>query len=207
MPVLDVYDITKKKVSEIELSSAVFDVDVNTDVIHEVVRMQLAAKRAGNAATKGRSDISGGGKKPWRQKGTGRARSGTSRSPVWRGGGTVFGPQPREYSFAVPKKVRRLALKSALTLKVRDNKMLVLNDFPMDAIKTRVFQGVLNTLGTANALFVLDKSNVMLEKSSQNIRNIKMMRAEGLNVYDLLKYDYVVMLEPSVKMIEGALLA
>ncbi len=207
MPVLDVYDITKKKVSEIALDSAVFDVDVNTDVIHDVIRMQLAAKRAGTAATKGRSDVSGGGKKPWRQKGTGRARAGTSRSPLWRKGGTVFGPQPRSYAFSIPKKVRRLALKSALTLKVRDNKVLVLNDFPMESIRTSIFQGVLNALGTPNALFVLDKSNTILEKSSRNIRNIKMMRAEGLNVYDLLKYDYVVMLEPSVKMIEGALLA
>lgn len=207
MPVLDVYDITKKKVSEIELNSAVFDVDINSDVIHEVVRMQMAAKRSGNAATKGRSDVSGGGKKPWRQKGTGRARAGTTRSPIWRGGGIVFGPQPRDYSFSVPKKVRKAALKSALTIKVKEEKMVVLHDFPMDGIKTKTFKGVLDTFGFTSALIVLDKADENLEKSSRNIKNIKMMRAEGLNVYDLLKYEHVVMLEPSVKMIEGALLA
>ena len=207
MPVLDVYDITKNKVSEIELSSAVFDVEVNMDILHQVVRQQMASRRAGTAATKERGDIRGGGKKPWRQKGTGRARAGTIRSPLWRGGGTVFGPHPRDYSFTVPKKVRRSALKSALTLKVKENKLMILNDFPMAAIKTRVFQGVLNTLGLANVLIILDKANPVLEKSSRNIRNIKMMRAEGLNVYDLLKFEHVVMLEPSVKMIEGALVS
>ena len=206
MPVLDVYDITKKKVSEIELNSAVFDVDVNPDVIHQVVRMQMSAKRAGTSATKGRHDVSGGGKKPWRQKGTGRARAGTIRSPIWRGGGIVFGPQPRDYSFAVPKKVRRAALKSVLTQKLKEEKLLILNEFPMEGIKTSVFQEVLKVLGLSNALFVLDKANTILEKSSRNIQDIKMMRAEGLNVYDLLKYEHVVMLEPSVKMIEGALL-
>ena len=207
MPVLDVYDITKKKVSEIELNSAIFDVEVNTDIIHEVVRMQMASKRSGNAATKGRSEVSGGGKKPWRQKGTGRARSGTTRSPIWRGGGIVFGPQPRDYSFSVPKKVRKSALKSALTQKLKDEKIVILKDFPMDGIKTKVFKGVLDVFGLTSALFVLDKPDTVLEKSSRNIRNIKMMRTEGLNVYDLLRYEHVVMLEPSVKMIEGALLA
>jgi len=207
MPVLDVYDITKKKVSEIELNSAVFDVEVNTDIIHEVVRMQMASKRSGNAATKERSDVSGGGKKPWRQKGTGRARAGSTRSPIWRGGGIVFGPHPRDYSFSVPKKVRKSALKSALSLKLKEEKIVILKDFPMDGIKTRVFKGVLDVFGLTSALFVLDRPDTVLEKSSRNIRNIKMMRTEGLNVYDLLRYEHVVMLEPSVKMIEGALLA
>jgi large subunit ribosomal protein L4 len=207
MPLLDVYDITKKKVSEIELNSAVFDVEVNTDIIHEVVRMQMASKRSGNASTKGRSEVSGGGKKPWRQKGTGRARAGTTRSPIWRGGGIVFGPRPRDYSFSVPKKVRKSALKSALSLKLKEEKIVILKDFPMDRIKTRVFKGMLDVFGLTSALFVLDKPDTVLEKSSRNIRNIKMMRTEGLNVYDLLRYEHVVMLEPSVKMIEGALLA
>jgi large subunit ribosomal protein L4 len=207
MPVLDVYDVMKKKVSEIELNSAVFDVDVNSDVVHEVVRMQMASRRAGTSAVKGRSDVSGGGKKPWRQKGTGRARAGTTRSPIWRGGGVVFGPQPRDYSFSVPKKVRKAALKSALTIKVKEEKMVVLNDFPMEEIKTKTFKGVLDTFGLKSALIVLDKADEKLEKSSRNIKNIKMMRAEGLNVYDLLKYEHLVILEPSVKTIEGALLA
>jgi large subunit ribosomal protein L4 len=192
MPVLDVYDIAKKKVSEIELNNAVFDVDINSDVIHEVVRMQMAAKRSGNASTKERGDVRGGGKKPWRQKGTGRARAGTTRSPLWRGGGIVFGPHPRSYSFSVPKKVRKLALKSALSLKVKEEKFLILNDFPMNEIKTRTFKGVLDVFGMTSALFVIDKPNEILEKSSRNIKNVKMMRAEGINVYDLLKYEHVV---------------
>ncbi len=207
MPVLDVFDITKKKVSEIELNSAVFEVEPNSDIIHEVVRMQMAAKRSGNASTKERSEVRGGGKKPWRQKGTGRARAGTTRSPIWRGGGIVFGPHPRDYSFSVPKKVRKSALKSALSLKLKDEKILILREFPMDEIKTRVFKGVLDTFGLTSALFVLDKPDTKLEKSSRNLKNVKMMRTEGLNVYDLLRYEHVVMLEPSVKMIEGALLA
>ncbi|MBN1382213.1 MAG: 50S ribosomal protein L4 [Deltaproteobacteria bacterium] len=207
MPVADVYNIEKNKVSEIELNDAVFGAPVNQHCIYEVVKMQMAAKRSGNASTKGRSDVSGGGKKPWRQKGTGRARAGTSRSPIWRGGGIVFGPQPRDYSYKVPKKVRKIALISALSMKVRDDKMVILKDFPMEEIKTKSFKEVVDRFGWKKALFVLDKADIVLEKSSKNINNIKMVRSEGINVYDLLKYDHVVLLEPSVKMIEGALLA
>lgn len=207
MPVTAVYDIENKKVSEIELSDDVFGIEVNEAAIYEVVKMQMATRRSGTAATKGRSDISGGGKKPWRQKGTGRARSGTSRSPVWRGGGTVFGPVPHSFAYRIPKKVRRLALRSALSMKVRDERMIVLNDFPMAEIKTKRFQEVLDRFGVKKALFVVDKSYPILEKSSRNIKDVKMIRSEGLNVYDLLNHDHVVLLEPSVKTIEGALLS
>jgi large subunit ribosomal protein L4 len=206
MPVLDVYDITKNKVSEIELNSAVFDVDINDAVIHQVVRMQMASKRAGSASTKGRSEVRGGGKKPWRQKGTGRARAGTIRSPIWRGGGIVFGPKPRDYSFPVPRKVRKAALKSALTMKMKEAKVVVIDRFPMEEIKTKKFKGVLDVFGLKSALFVIDKTDAVLEKSSRNIKDIKMLRSEGLNVYDLLRYDHLILLEPSVKTIEGALL-
>jgi large subunit ribosomal protein L4 len=206
MPVLPVYDIEKNKVSDIELNDAVFGTEVNEAVIYEVVRMQMASRRRGTAAVKGRSQVSGGGKKPWRQKGTGRARAGTTRSPLWRSGGIVFGPQPRDYSYKVPRKVRRAALVSALSMKYREEKMLILKDFPMDEIKTKNFKTVVDRFGLTKALFVIPESIPVLEKSSRNIPDVKMIRSEGINVYDLLKYDHVVLLEPSVKMIEGALL-
>ncbi len=207
MPLLNVYDIDKNTTAQIELSDEVFGADVNEHVLYEVVRMQLASRRQGTASTKTRSDVRGGGRKPWRQKGTGRARAGTSRSPLWRGGGTVFGPHPRDYSYKVPKKVRRVALRSALSMKVKEDKVIILRDFPMDRIKTKEFQQVVDRFELGTTLFILHERNSILEKSSQNIKKVKMMRAEGINVYDLLKYDTLVMLEPSVKMIEGALLS
>ncbi len=207
MPTAAVYNIENEKISEITLSEAVFGASVNESLIYDVVRMQLAARRRGTAATKGRSDVSGGGKKPWRQKGTGRARAGTTRSPLWKGGGTVFGPQPRSYAFRMPKKMRRLALISALSMKFQEAQMLILRDIPMEEIKTKRFQSILDRLGLKKALFVIDQASPVLEKSSRNIKDVKMIRSEGINVYDLLKYDRVVLLEPSVKKIEEALLS
>lgn len=207
MPVAGVYDIEKNKVSEIELSEDVFGAEINEAILHDVVRMQMASRRSGTASTKRRQEVSGGGRKPWRQKGTGRARVGTTRSPLWRGGGIVFGPHPRSYAYRVPKKVRKLALMSALSMKVKEGRMLILKDFPMDEIKTKKFKEVIDRFGLKKALLVLDKANLILEKSSRNIQGIKLIRSEGINVYDLLKYDHVVLFEPSVKMIEGALLS
>ncbi|MEN6468248.1 MAG: 50S ribosomal protein L4 [Smithella sp.] len=207
MAVADVFDIEKKKVAEVELSDAVFGAEVNEATIHDVVKMQLASRRSGTSATKGRSDVRGGGKKPWRQKGTGRARSGTSRSPIWRGGGIVFGPQPRDYSYSVPKKVRKNALISVLSMKVKEEKMTILRDFPMEKISTKAFQKVVERFGLKKALFVIEQDNAVLMKSSRNIKSVKMIRSEGLNVYDVLKYEHLILLEPSVKKIEGALLA
>ena len=207
MPVLAVYDVEKNKVSEVALSDAVFGAEVKPALIHQVVRMQLASRRAGTHATKRRAEVSGGGRKPWRQKGTGRARVGTIRSPIWRGGGIVFGPHPRDYAFKVPRKVKKAALISALSMKASEEKILVLRDFPMAEIKTKKFKEVLDRFGLKKALFVLDASNAVLEKSSRNIKDVKMMRSEGINVYDLLKYDHLVLLEPSIKLIEGALSA
>jgi large subunit ribosomal protein L4 len=207
MSVLSVYDIEKNKVSEIEISDSVFGVPVKEHLISDVIKMQMASKRQGTASTKRRSEVRGGGRKPWRQKGTGRARVGTIRSPLWRGGGIVFGPRPRDYSFRIPKKVKKAALKSALSLKVMEDKMLILRDFPMDEIKTKKFKEVLDKFELKSVLFVLDKADAVLEKSSKNIKEVKMMRSEGINVYDLIKYDNLVLLEPSVKMIERALLS
>lgn len=205
MPVLDVYDIDNKKVSQLEVSDAVFGVEANEAALYETVRMQMLSRRLGTASTRGRGDIRGGGKKPWRQKGTGRARAGTSRSPIWRSGGTVFGPHPRDYSMRVPKKVRKLALISALSLKMKEQRIIVLKDFPMEAVKTRKFKAVFDRFGLKKVLFVLDQPNPVLEKSSRNIQGIKLVQAEGINVYDLLNHDHVVILEPSVRKIEGAL--
>lgn len=207
MPLVNVYDIDFQKVSEIELSDAVFGSDVNESLLHEMVRMQMAARRSGTASTKERSDVQGSNRKIWRQKGTGRARVGNIRSPLWRKGGVIFGPHPRDYSFKMPRKMRRSALRSALSLKTREEKILVLRDFPLEEIKTKKFQAVVERLGLKTALFVLDRPNVVLEKSSRNIRSVKMIRSEGLNVYDILKYQHLVLLEPSVKKIEGALLS
>jgi large subunit ribosomal protein L4 len=207
MPVADVYDIDKKKVSQIELNDAVFDAEANPDVMYEVVRMQMASKRRGTASTKERGDIRGGGKKPWRQKGTGRARAGTTRSPLWRGGGTVFGPSPRSYAYKLPKKVKKMALVSALSMKFNEQRIIILKEFPLEEIKTRKFKEVIDRFGLKKALFVLDKSNPALEKSSRNLSDIKMIKSEGINVYDLLDHEYIVLLEPTVRMIEGALLA
>ncbi|HNS56143.1 MAG TPA: 50S ribosomal protein L4 [Smithellaceae bacterium] len=207
MAVADVFDIEKNKVAQVELNDAVFGADVNEAVVYDVVKMQMAARRSGTSSTKGRSDVSGGGKKPWRQKGTGRARVGTTRSPIWRSGGIVFGPQPRDYSFSVPKKVRKKALISVLSMKLKEDKMLILKDFPMEKISTKAFKTVVDRFGLRKSLFVLDNNDEALFKSSRNIKNVKMVRAEGINVYDILNCEHVVLLEPSVKKIEGALLA
>ena len=207
MAVADVFDIEKNKVAQVELNDAIFGAEVNEAVVYDVIKMQMAARRSGTSSTKTRSDVRGGGKKPWRQKGTGRARAGTTRSPIWRGGGIVFGPHPRDYSFSVPKKVRRRALISVLSMKLKEDKMVILKDFPMEKISTKAFKNVVDLFGFKKALFVLNDKNEVLLKSSRNIRNIKMIRSEGINVYDVLNCEHLVLLEPSVKKIEGALLA
>jgi large subunit ribosomal protein L4 len=153
MPVAGVYDIENNKISEIELSESIFGATVNEAVIYEVVKMQMASRRSGTASTKGRSDVRGGGRKPWRQKGTGRARAGHSRSPIWRGGGIIFGPQPRSYAYKVTKKVKKLALISALSMKLREERMLILKDFPMEEIKTKRFREVIERFGFKKTLF------------------------------------------------------
>ena len=207
MAVADVFNIENKKVAQVDLNDSVFGAEVNEAIIYDVVKMQLASRRSGTASTKTRSDVSGGGKKPWRQKGTGRARAGTTRSPIWRGGGIVFGPHPRDFSYSIPKKVRKKAIICALSMKFKENKMLILKDFPMEKISTRIFKGVFDLFSLKKALFVLDDDNVFLLKSSRNIKNVKMIRSEGINVYDILNHEHLILLEPSVKKIEGALLA
>jgi large subunit ribosomal protein L4 len=206
MAVADVYNIKKKKVAKVELNDAVFGAEVNEAIVYDVVKMQLASRRSGTASTKTRHDVSGGGKKPWRQKGTGRARAGTTRSPIWRGGGIVFGPHPRDFSYSIPKKVRKKAVISALSMKLKQDKMLILKDFPMEKISTRIFKSVVDLFDLKKALFVLAEEDIALQKSSRNIKSIKMIRSEGINVYDILNHEHLVLLEPSIKKLEGALL-
>jgi len=205
MAVIDVINQQGDKVSQIELSDEIFDVPVKASVLHEVVRMQLAAKRSGTAAVKHRGEVKGSTKKLFRQKGTGRARRGSIKSPLLRGGGSVFGPDPRSYAFKVPKKVRKLALKMALTSKLKENNLVVLNELEFDEIKTRKFVEVMQALDVRKALIVTDKENERLEKSSRNVPHVKVLRGEGINVYDLLNHDKLILLESSVAAIQGRL--
>ena len=205
MPVLDVQNLNGKQISQIELADDVFSVPINSSVLHDVVTMQLANRRTGTAAVKHRSDVRGSGRKLFRQKGTGRARRGDIKSPLLRGGGVVFGPDGRNHRRKVTKRVRKTALKMALSSKLRDNELIVLDQFELDQIKTKEFVNALETLRLANALIVTDDKNERLELSSRNVQGTKVLRSEGLNVYDILKYRTLVLLEPAVKNIEGRL--
>ena len=207
MPVVDVKNIKGKKVTTIDLVENIFNVPVKSSVLHEVVTMQLANRRAGSASVKHRSDVKGSSRKLFRQKGTGRARRGNIKSPLLRGGGVVFGPDGRTYAFRVPKKVRKLALKMALSSKLQANELLVLDKFELKQIKTKDFVDLLNGLKLTNALIVTGEKNENLELSSRNVPDIKVLRSEGLNVYDILKYKTLILLEPVVKNIEGRLAA
>jgi large subunit ribosomal protein L4 len=207
MPVIDVQNIKGKQISQVELADDIFGIPVKPSVLHEVVTMQLSNRRSGTAAVKHRSDVRGSGRKLFRQKGTGRARRGDIKSPLLRGGGVVFGPDRRNYSYRVPKKVRKLALKMALSSKLLENELMVLDQFELDEIKTKKFIDVLNTLKLKSALIVTEKHNDNLELSARNVPDVKVLRSEGLNVYDILKYRMLVVLEPAVKNIEGRLLA
>ena len=207
MALQDVHNMDGVKVSEIDLVDEIFNVPVKQHVLHEVVTMQLANRRSGTAATKGRSEVRGSGKKPHRQKGTGRARAGSVRSPLWRGGGVVFGPRPRSYAYKVPKKVRRQALKMALTSKLQEKGLIVVDKLDLETVKTKRFVEVMGALKTREALIVTDRELENLELSSRNVPHVKVVRWEGLNVYDILRFKHLILLEPSVKQLEGRLLS
>ena len=204
MAVFDIYDQEKNRISEIDLDDKIFGAKVDKNLFHEVVKMQLANRRGGNACTKTRSEVSGGGRKPWRQKGTGRARAGSTRSPLWVGGGVVFGPKPRDYSYSLPKKVRRAALKSALSLKVKEGKLLIVDNLNLEEIKTKAFVSLLKRLAVEGALIV-DSDNVNLERSARNLHTVKVLRPEGLNVYDILKYECLLLTKQSAEKIQERL--
>lgn len=205
MPRVDVWDVNKNKVGEIELSDRVFACPVKAHLLHDVVRMQLANRRRGTASTKTRGEVSGGGRKPWRQKGTGRARAGSNTSPLWKRGGVVFGPKPRDYSFSLPKKVKKAALCSALSLKLGQDKLMILKEIALTGIKTKEMVRVLANLKVGNGLLVIPDGEEKIEKSSRNVAGFKVLRACGLNVYDLLRFEKVLILEEAVARIEGAL--
>ena len=205
MPTCDLYNLQKKKVGTLKLHDHIFGAPVKPHLFHEVTTWQLATKRRGTASTKERAAVRGGGHKPWRQKGTGRARAGTSRSPLWRGGGTTFGPHPRDYSYPLPKKVRRAALRSALSLRYQEGKLLLIEDFPAPEIKTKAFVEAMDGLGIKNALIITDDENVNLERSARNVPGVKVLRYNGLNIFDILKYEHLIIVKPAIEKIEERL--
>jgi len=207
MALTDVFDIKGEKVGEVEIRDEVFNCDVKPYLMHDVVTMQLAKRRRGTAATKTRKEVSGGGKKPFRQKGTGRARQGTSRSPLQPGGGTVFGPHPRDYSYSIPKKVRRSALRSALSVRYSGSAIKVLDKLDLEAISTKNFNGIVKTFSLTKPLFVIDKKNEVVEKSARNIPFVKVLRVEGLNVYDIIRHEQLVLTLDALKRIEEVLVS
>lgn len=206
MAVVDILDSNAEKISQADLTDDIYDLPAKASILHEVVTMQLASRRAGSASVKHRSDVQGSGRKLFRQKGTGRARRGDIKAPLLRGGGSVFGPDPRSYAYKVPKKVRKLALKMALSIKLRDNQLVVLDKLELEEIKTKEFLEVVNALDISSALIVTDQKDERLELASRNVSDFKVMRVEGLNVYDILKYENLILLESTLKSIEGRLL-
>ncbi|MBU0736004.1 MAG: 50S ribosomal protein L4 [Proteobacteria bacterium] len=207
MTVTDVYNLQNEKVSEVELKDEVFGVPIKRHVLHQVVVGQLSNRRSGTAASKSRSDVKCSGSKLWRQKGTGRARVGRGSSPTRRGGGVAFGPSPRDYSQKVPKKVRKAALRMALTDKVQNNHLIIVEDFNLPEIKTKNFVVAMQKFDVKKALIVTDDKSENLEKSSKNVPLIKVMRYQGLNVYDILRYDHLFLERPAVQKIEEALVS
>ena len=202
MAKVSVYNIEGKEVGTIELNDAVFGVEINEHLVHMAVVNQLANNRQGTQKAKTRSEVSGGGRKPWRQKGTGHARQGSTRSPQWTGGGVVFAPVPRDYSFKMNKKEKRAALKSALTSRVEENKFIVVDELNFDEIKTKKFQAVLNNLNVNKALVVLEDGNKNVEISAKNIPDVKTAHTNTINVYDILKYNTVIATKAVVAAIE-----
>ena len=199
---VSVYNIEGKEVGKIDLSDAVFGVEVNEHLVHMAVVSQLANNRQGTQKAKTRSEVSGGGRKPWRQKGTGHARQGSTRAPQWTGGGVVFAPVPRDYSFKLNKKEKRAALKSVLTSRVQENKFIVVDELKMDEIKTKTFKGVLDNLNAEKALVVLNDMDANVIASAKNIPTVKTTQTNELNVFDVLKYNTVVVTKDAVATIE-----
>ncbi len=199
---VSVYNMEGKEVGTMELSDAVFGVDVNEHLVHMAVVAQLANKRQGTQKAKTRSEVSGGGRKPWRQKGTGHARQGSTRAPQWTGGGVVFAPVPRDYTIRLNRKEKRLALKSALTSRVQEKKLIVLEDLKFDEIKTKKMQAVLDALNVSKALVVLNENDQNVVKSARNIENVQTALTNTINVYDILKYNTVIVTKAAVATIE-----
>jgi large subunit ribosomal protein L4 len=202
MPTADVVDADNQVISQVELDEGIYNGPVKSHLVHQVVRMQLAARRAGTASTKNRALVRGSRKKPWRQKGTGRARAGTRQSPIWRGGGVTFGPSLRDYGFKINRRVRKAALRSALSQKYKDGHLRILDQLEFPEIRTRRMVEIIGNLGLAKALIVIPARDEAVEKSSRNIPYVKVLPVEGLNVYDILRYRDLVILRECLQQIE-----
>ena len=202
MSKVSVYNMEGQQVGELELNDAVFGVEINEHLVNQAVKLQLANKRQGTQSAKTRSEVSGGGRKPWKQKGTGHARQGSTRAPPWTGGGVVFAPKPRDYSFKMNKKEKQLALKSVLTSRVQENKFIVVDAIKMDEIKTKTFVKALDSLKVSKALVVLNENDVNVVASAKNIPGVKTASAKTINVYDILKFDTLVIDKAAVATIE-----
>ena len=202
MPTLKVYNTERKEVGEIQLNESIFGAEVSVEAMHQVVLAQLANKRQGTQSAKTRAEVRGGGIKPWRQKGTGRARQGSIRAPQWIKGGIVFAPKPRDYRMAIPKSMKKVAMLSALTSKVQDGQMVVVDDLAFDSIKTKNVVNMLNAMEAKKTLIITAESNEVVYKSARNIEGVAVMPANNINVYDLLKFEKVVMTKDAVSKIE-----
>jgi len=198
MPVVDVYNTAKEKVGSLELDDAVFGAEVKDHLFHMVVRYQLAARRSGNHATKRRAEVAGGGKKPWRQKGTGRARQGSIRAPHWRGGGVVFGPQPRSHAFKLNKSVRRAALKGALSRRLGESALFLLDGITLPEVKTRHFKKFMDNFGFESLLVVVPEADAAVALAARNIPGVTVLPAVGLNVYDVLRHRNIALTTPAI---------
>lgn len=205
MATVKLFDQDNKQVGEREIADAVFNTEVKSYLLHDMVRYQLAARRQGTASVKNRAAVAGGGKKPYRQKGTGNARQGTVSAPHFVGGGVAFGPQPRSYVFKLNRKVKKAALCSALSVRFQAEKLTVLKDLSLDAISTKSFLELIQRFEMEGVLFVIDQANPEVELSARNLHNVKVLRADGVNVYDILKYPNLVLTDAAVNEIEGAL--
>ena len=206
MAVCDVVNTSAEKVGEIEVNDTIFGVEVNTSVLHDVVRMQRANRRSGNASTKTRGEVRGGGAKPWRQKGTGRARAGTNNSPIWRGGGTTFGPKPRDYSYQLPKKVKRLALRMAISARMDEGNLVIVDQMTMETPRTKEFVNIMKNFDYADCLIVTDQQDKNIQLSARNAVGYKILPVAGLNVFDILKYSKLMLLQSSLEKLEARLM-
>jgi large subunit ribosomal protein L4 len=203
---LPVLSLERETIGEFELPSYIVGQPIREHLLYEIVKMQMANRRAGTASTKTRGEVRGGGKKPWRQKGTGRARSGSTRSPLWVGGATIFGPRPRSYNYRLPRSARRTALCAALALKQKQGELSIVNELPISEPKTKRMVEVLSRLGLAdNVLIVIAQADTNIEKSSRNLPNVKVLRSEGLNVYDLLRYKYTLFTQQALERVSERL--
>jgi large subunit ribosomal protein L4 len=205
MPTIALYNMNREQVGEVLLDDQIFAVEVKEPLIHQTLKVQLANRRAGTVKTKTRAEVSGGGKKPFKQKGTGNARQGCSRAPQYPGGGTVFGPQPKTYSLGINKKTRKAALRSLLSMQLKSDKITVLDQLDFAKISTKDFAGFLKTFDLDRSLIITEEPSVNLFLSSRNVPYVKLLKADGLNVYDVLKYKNIVMTKGAVRLVEGAL--